>query len=55
MAKSKGVKKGISETAVWTVTILTLAISCAALAMLINENQDLREQNDLLVSVRSTK
>ncbi len=43
----------MSETAIWTVTILTLAISCAALAMLINENQDLREANEVLISVQS--
>ncbi|MEK7183837.1 MAG: hypothetical protein AAB776_04360 [Patescibacteria group bacterium] len=53
MAKSKSVKRGMSETAVWTVTILTLAITCAALAMLINENQDLRQTNDLLLTVSS--
>jgi hypothetical protein len=53
MAKSKGMKRGMSETAIWTVTILTLAISCAALAMLINENQDLREANEVLISVQS--
>lgn len=44
MAKAKGAKKGISETAVWTITILTLAISCAALSMLIQQNGELQDQ-----------
>ena len=55
MAKAKGGKRGISETAVWTVTVLTLAISCAALAMLIDENRDLKEQNDAMVSVVTSR
>ena len=47
MAKaSKGSKQGMSETAMWTVTILTLAISCAAMATLISQNQDLRLENE---------
>ncbi len=50
MAKAKGAKKGMSETAVWAVTIITLAISCAALSMLINENKDLQEMNEQLIS-----
>jgi hypothetical protein len=52
MAKSKGMKRGMSDTAVWTLTILTLAITCAALAMLISENQELQEVNEALISAR---
>lgn len=40
----------MSDTMIWTVTILTLAISCAAMAMLISENQDLQIENDALVA-----
>ncbi|HRH32279.1 MAG TPA: hypothetical protein PLK06_03050 [bacterium] len=50
MAKSsKGAKRGVSEAAMWTITILTLAVSCAALATLISENQALRMENDQLI------
>lgn len=51
MAKAKG-GKGLSEMAMWSLTILTLAISCAVMAMLINENQDLQESNEALVAAQ---
>lgn len=49
MAKAKAAKT-MSDTALWTLTILTLAISCAAMSMLISENQDLQARNDALVA-----
>jgi hypothetical protein len=51
MAKSKGAKSHVSETAIWIITILTLAISCAALAMLISENRELQAENEVMVTL----
>lgn len=47
-------KKGGStrEIMAWSFTMLTLAISCAALSILIQENSDLRQEvAELTVSV----
>ena len=51
MAKVKGAKRGMSEMAMWSITILTLAICCAVMAMLINENRDLQASNEQLAAV----
>ena len=42
-----------TETGVWAVTILTLALTCTALAMIISQNTELRRENEeLLLQVR---
>lgn len=51
MAKARASKGNLSEVMVWTVTIFALALTCAALAMLIQENQELQEQNEALMAV----
>ncbi len=50
MVKIKTAKTHLSETSMWVLTILSLAIACSALALLIDENQDLRADNARLVS-----
>lgn len=50
MAKVKASKGSVSEVMVWTVTIFALALTCAALAMLIQENQALQLENEALIT-----
>ncbi len=47
-------KKVASQAIGWSVTILTLAIACAAMSMLIGQNQDLRTEMKAMATEQSS-